>query len=127
MFQSSMYWYNCTTPFGPDKSNICTDRAMGDKAMAFLKNQILFKTNDCLDSCTKIWSKWSLIEVDKWAYAPGLTITLPEIVRVTTQKMVNMDTPKIIKIGANLGLNGFIIAAFYKIIDFILYHFAPKN
>ena len=114
--------YNCTTPFGPDKSQICTDGTVGKAAFEFLEGFIRENKTSCLEPCKTIHPRISLVGKTSWQYYPRVTLYLPLTVKVSTlseTKEVTRDTTFMATLGATVGFCALCLFCLDKIIDVI--------
>ena len=118
--------YECTTPFGPDKSQICGKADKGQAALKMLENLLKEKTK-CLDPCMTLRPKFSLVQKTALKDNPGLTITVPRTVLVKSFVSEKINLPMTVNIGTNFGFCGFCLICMDKIVDLILNFFGSKQ
>ena len=118
--------YECTTPFGPDKSQICGNADKGEAALKMLENLLKEKTK-CLDPCMTLRPKFSLVQKTALKDNPGLTITVPRTVLVKSFVSEKINLPMTVNIGTNFGFCGFCLICMDKIVDLILNFFGSKQ
>ena len=83
-FQETMKAIGCTTPFGINLDNICTDETKGQMAMDLLK-KLRTETNyeDCLYPCTNLKTRLDKIEFGKVNAATRAKFVFDQYIKVT--------------------------------------------
>ena len=120
----SMERFGCTTPFGPNKNAICTDREIGRKALEFYR-EIVEKnhTNStCLNPCTLSFQRFIQTKDDLQPYvdkkkASVLKIASREKIKVMRAHELYLFDNLLGEVGGYVGL--FLGVSFVQIGDLI--------
>lgn len=103
----SLQEFNCTTPFGPNKAQICQDPEVGAKVNEIYIEKIEKHRHNCLSPCSFLSIMATKTkEIDKkTSYANGqLSINFKENIKVNTSYFVYSGLTLIAEIGGYVGL-----------------------
>lgn len=109
--------FGCVTPFGYNKTNICTNSTLAKKAHDYFDHTFKSYSDNCLKPCT--YFLIDAIKIDEYnrtdketAY---LQLSFQEYVKVTTAFYNYLTLSMIAEIGGYVGL--FLGVSFYQVTD----------
>ena len=109
--------FGCVTPFGYNKTNICTNTTLAKKAHEYYEQSFKTYSENCLNPCT--YFLIDAIKLDAFnrtdkdtAY---LQLSFQEYIKVTTAFYNYLTLSMIAEIGGYVGL--FLGVSFYQITD----------
>jgi hypothetical protein len=101
--------YGCTTPFGPNKTHICTNETVALQALELYNDAFLDHKNLCDSPCSYIMVRATKTKNTIQRYVDGkrnafMKITLRENIKVTTGHELYSVLSLIAEIGGYVGL-----------------------
>ena len=126
-----MRQFGCTTPFGYNQENICTDPKKGNKAYRFLYDvygkQKVFKFNPCLFPCSFIQMKYDINFLKEDLDAPSqLYLQFQRLTKETVSYIAYGELELMAELGGYVGLFLgvsvlHLTTVFERLIHFFLY------
>ena len=108
--------FGCVTPYGYNKTNICTNATLAEKAYDYFDFTFKTYTNNCLNPCTFFLIDAIKIDEDNWTEDSAyLQLSFQEYVKVTEAFYNYLTLSMIAEIGGYVGL--FLGVSFYQITD----------
>ena len=105
--------YGCTTPFGPNKNNICTNQTVGQQVLKYFKNTWALQKSECKVPCRKLITRQAVLRdslfgkfVDNDRNKPltKMTLYMKEQVKTTEEIFLYTGLSLVAEIGGYVGL-----------------------
>ena len=106
--ERSLAKYGCTTPFGPNKTHICTDQALGKGALEVYRNVWkTLKTKCSINPCRVIYTRLMHGQDEPestWMSRSRVIITLAENVKIMDEIPLYSLLSMVAEVGGYVGL-----------------------
>ena len=120
LFQNSMDKFGCVTPFGYDKTNICTNSTLARQAVNYFydSHKTTTYTVNCLNPCNQfLFNMFKISEYNQTTTYATARLFFNEYIKTTTSHYSYLTLSLIAEIGGYVGL--FLGVSLYQTTDII--------
>ena len=120
-FQNSMKKFGCVTPFGYNKSNICTNSTLAKQAIDYYTKEFKSLSDNCLNPCNYFIINAIKLREDKKIFGKNhyayVQLSFNEYIKTTTSYYSYLTLSMVAEIGGYVGL--FLGVSLYQTTDIL--------